>query len=159
MNDAAAIAGLMLSAASARFRVIADEGEDLPERSWQRVTCHLHREDVSWAAIPLIYALSALSFADARPRGHSDVEYEKREDDWFLSDVLSRLTFVQGSLVFDSDYVRGRMMKTRLELRANGTLLVETRGRYGMVHRWFGILRGQKQIRLAVNNGRDVERP
>jgi hypothetical protein len=157
MNDAATIANLMRSAASARFRVITDEGEDLPERSWQRVRCHLHREDVPWAALPLIYALSALSFADARPRGYSNAEYEKREDGWFLEDVLPCLTFEGGSLVFDSDYVRGRMMKTRLEIRANGTVIVETRGRYGMVHRWFSILKGQRQLRLAVKNGRPVE--
>ena len=68
MNDEMeAVYELMKSAAVARFRICHIEGEEYPDRSWQRVTCHLHREDVSWSAIPLIYVIGTLSFADARP--------------------------------------------------------------------------------------------
>ncbi len=48
-----AVYELMKSAAVAGFRICHIEGEEYPDHSWQRVTCHLHREDVSWSAFPL----------------------------------------------------------------------------------------------------------
>ncbi len=71
---------LIHSAATALFRICHVEGEEHPDRSWQRVTCHVHREDVSWSAIPLIYVIGDLSFADARPRGVSDIDYFEKDE-------------------------------------------------------------------------------
>lgn len=72
---------LARSVAAARFRILRVEGEEHPERSWQRVTCHVHRDDVPWAAVPLIYAIGGLSFGDARPRGSSGIDYVE-DDGW-----------------------------------------------------------------------------
>jgi hypothetical protein len=66
--DVLAVTELMRAAASARLRILRIEGHDSPDGSWQRATCHVHREDVPWATVPLIYTIAALSFADARPR-------------------------------------------------------------------------------------------
>ena len=71
-DDAATIAELTRAATMGRVRLLAIEGEEHEdELSWQRATCHLHRQDVSRAAVPLIYTIGALSFSDARARGSS----------------------------------------------------------------------------------------
>jgi hypothetical protein len=113
------------------------------------VTCHLDREDVPWAAIPLIYALSAFSFGDARPRGVSGMDYFE-DDEWTLADLATRLHLEQGALVFDADYVRGRMMKTRIVIASNGRFTIETRNRHEMALRWLDRLRGKKHISLVA---------
>ncbi|HSD65219.1 MAG TPA: hypothetical protein VLF95_00885 [Vicinamibacteria bacterium] len=129
------VAELAHSVAIARFRKLKVEGEEHPDRSWQRVTCHLDREDVPWAAVPLIYALSGMSFGDARPRGASEMDYVE-DDEWTLADLVTRLHLERGELVFDADYVRGRMMKTRIVIGSNGRFTIETRNRHEMALRW-----------------------
>ena len=148
MRDAVeAVAEVGRSAACVRFRILKTEGEEYPERSWQKVTCHVHREDVSWGAIPMIYVLGALSFIDARPRGSSGIDYVE-EDEWLFSDMVQRLRFERGSVVFEADYVRGRMMKTTVTVAPGGKLEIETRNRHEMAVRWLRTLRGKKHIRL-----------
>jgi hypothetical protein len=149
MRDGSTVAGLLTTAAMARFRVLTVEGREDGDLSWQRVVCHVHREDVSSAAVPLIHTLAALSFDDARPRESSELEYEA-VDEWTLSDLAPRLMLEQGTLLFDADYVRGRMMKTRIRVASNGRLTIDTRNRYLMTERWLGMLRGKRSIRLAA---------
>lgn len=132
-----------------RFRILRAEGEEHPDRSWQRVTCHVHREDLPWGAIPLIYTIGALSFADARPRGSSEIDYAER-DEWTVADMASRLRFERGLLSFEADYVRGRMVKTDVTVGPDGRLTVDTRNRHEMALRWLGTLKGQKHIRLVA---------
>ena len=149
MNDEMeAVYELMKSAAVAGFRICHIEGEEHPDRSWQHVTCHLHREDVSWSAIPLIYVIGTLSFADARPRGVSDIDYIEK-DEWHLADMIPRLQLERGGIVFDSDYVRGRMMKTRVTVGPDGKMVVETRNRHEMAVRWLRTIKGKKHLRLV----------
>ena len=147
-DDVEAVYELTKSATLARFRALRSEGEEHPDRSWQRVTCHLHREDVPWASVPLMYALGALSFADARPRGASEIHYDEK-DEWRIADMVQQLHFERGGLVLDIDYVRGRMMKTTVSVRPDGTLVVETRNRHEMATRWLQALKGRKHIRLV----------
>ncbi len=148
-DNVEAVHELVKSAAITRFRILSLEGEEQPDRSWQRVACHVHREDVPWAAVPLIYALGALSFGDARPRGVSGIDYDEG-DEWRVADMVQRLHLERGGLVFDADYVRGRMMKTTVTVRADGRLVVDTRNRHEMALRWLGALRGEKHIRLVA---------
>lgn len=150
-DDVLAVAELLRAAASARLRVLGIEGHEDPDGSWQRMTCHVHREDVPWAAVPLIYTIAALSFADARPRALSEADYQEG-DEWLIADTLGRLQLQRGRLVFDSDYIRGRMMKTRLIIDTEGRLVIETRNRYEMSRRWLDNLRGKRHIRLVAAN-------
>jgi len=136
---------LLKSSALARFRICVSEGKEHPDRSWQRITCHMHRDDVPWAAVPLIYAVSAQSFADARPRGSSDIDYLEK-DEWRFADLLPRLRLARGVLLFDADYVRGRMMKTTVRIAPNGGFVVETRNRHEMALRWLRAIKGKKHI-------------
>jgi len=150
-DDVEAVIELAKSAACARFRILGAEGEEQPDRSWQRVTCHLHREDLPWGAIPVVYALAALSFGDARPRGVSGVDYDEK-DEWRIADMVQRLRLERAGLVFDADYVRGRMMKTTVTVGSDGKLVVETRNRHEMATRWLQALKGKKHIRLAAQS-------
>jgi hypothetical protein len=142
------VAELVVTAAGARIRIVRVEGEEHPDRSWQRVTCHMHREDVPWGAIPLIYVLGVFSFGDARPRGFSDIDYVEK-DEWLIADMVERLRLERGALVFDADYVRGRMVKTTVRVSSDGKVVIETRNRHEMAVRWLRTLRGKKHIRLV----------
>lgn len=155
-DDIQAVAELARSAAAALVRKLKVEGEEHSDRSWQRVTCHLNREDVCWAAVPLIYALGAMSFGDARPRGSSELDYQQ-DDEWTFDDVVRRLQLERGTLVFDADYVRGRMMKTRVTIGSDGKFIVETRNRHEMALRWLDLLKGKRHLRVVAAATRPVE--
>ena len=59
---------------------------------------------------------------------------------------MQRLRFVRGELHFDADYIRGRRIKTRIAVRANGTVMLETIGRGKAVLRWLERMRGKKLL-------------
>src|SRR5436309_14084879 len=109
-DDVDAVYDLAKSAALARFRILGVEGEEHSDRSWQRATCHIHREDLPWGAIPIIYALAPLSFGDGRPRGPSGPDHGEK-DEWRIADMVPRLRFERGGLGFVADYVAGRVAK------------------------------------------------
>src|SRR5687767_3935486 len=111
-------------------------------------------EDVEWAAIPLIYVLGIFSFADARPRGYSEVHFSK-EDDWMAADMLRHLRFEDGALHFYADYVRGRMLKTTIEVRKDGTFLLDTVNRGEAATRWIDRLQGKKSLTLVPTGDSD----
>ena len=112
--------------------------------------CDVHRDDVPWAAVPLIYVVSAQSFMDARARGSSDIDCFA-EDEWRFADLLSRMRLEGRTLVLDADYVRGRMMKTTVSIEPNGKFVVETRNRHEMALRWLNAIKGKKHIRLLAH--------
>ena len=149
IDDIETVHELVRSSALARFRICASTGDEHPDRSWQRVTCHVHRDDVPWAGVPLIYVVSAQSFIDARPRGSSDIDFFA-EDEWRFADLLLRLRLEGGTLSLDVDYIRGRMMKTSVSMEPNGKFVVETRNRHEMALRWVNAIKGKKHIRLLA---------
>jgi len=71
---------LLVRAASQPTRVLTTEGTEEREFSAQRLRCKILRNDVEDGALALIFAVAALSFHDARPRGASDVDYIERDD-------------------------------------------------------------------------------
>ena len=54
---------------------------------------------VEWSAFGFIFALAVLSFADARPRGVSDIDYIE-EDEFGVADLFDGLRYVRGELHF-----------------------------------------------------------
>lgn len=104
-------------------------------------------EVLSSCAFSLIYALGVLSFDDARPRGVSGMDFTD-DDQWGVGDMLQHLRFENGHLRLDADYVRGRMMKTRIDIDEDGVILLETVNRGECAPRWVATLQGKK--RLAV---------
>jgi len=105
-------------------------------------------EDVEWAAIPFIFTVMVLSFADARPRGLSEADFVA-DDQWEPDDMLRHLRFERGALHSYVDYERGRMVKTRIDVRADGTFTLETVNRGQAATRWITRLQGKEVIGLV----------
>jgi hypothetical protein len=102
-------------------------------------------ELVEWGAFGFIFALAALSFADARPRGFSDTDYIE-EDEFSVADLFDGLRYVRGEIHFSADYLRGRLVKTDIIIRPNGTVTLTTRSRGKTAWRWLDRLKGKKHL-------------
>jgi hypothetical protein len=70
-----------------------------------------------------------------------------------VADLLRHLTFVRGRLHFYADYVRGRMVKTTVEIDEDGKILLETVNRGEAATRWVAKLQGKKILALVGSNG------
>lgn len=99
--------------------------------------------DVEHFAFAFIYTLGALSFADARPAGASGMHFVEK-DEWTAADMLRHLEFRGGALHFYADYVRGRCVKTTIDVRSDGTFTLDTVNRGEAATRWIGRLQGKK---------------
>jgi len=104
--------------------------------------------DVEWGGLGFCYVLAALSFADARPRGASELEYEA-EDQLTLKDFLEGLTYVRGELHYYGDYLRGRRLKTRIAVKPDGVVTLDTVGRGKVALRWLDRIKGRKTLQLV----------
>lgn len=102
-------------------------------------------DDVEFAGMGLLYAIGLLSFADARPRGASEMDFNAT-DDWASGDMLRHFRFERGELHFYADYVRGRCMKTDVVVRRDGTFRIETTNRGEAATRWIARLQGKKVL-------------
>jgi hypothetical protein len=101
-------------------------------------------DDVEFAALGIIFTFGALSFADATPRGNSKYDH-KHGDQWTAADMLRHMRFVRGELHFYADYVRGRMMKTTVNVRKDGTFVLETVNRGEQALAWIAKLQGKHE--------------
>jgi hypothetical protein len=84
-------------------------------------------EIVEWGAFGFLYALAALSFHDARPRGMSALDFEA-DDILTVADFMDVLSFNHNGLSEQADYLRGRSMKTDATIRPDGTVRLTTWG-------------------------------
>jgi hypothetical protein len=100
-----------------------------------------------WASFGLIFALAVFSFADARPRGASEMDFVD-DDKHTLADWFECQRFIDGELKFSSDYLRGRCVKTDMTVRKNGQLALSTRNRGKAALRWLDRLQGKKMLKL-----------
>ncbi len=107
---------------------------------------------VEWAAIGFIYAIGVLSFAAARPRGVSGMDFEEK-DQWTAADLLRHLRYERGRLVCETDYVRGRMMKTDVTVFPDGRFTLTTTNRGEAVSRWVAQIQGKKVLRPVPSTG------
>ncbi len=105
-------------------------------------------DTAEWGAFGFMFVVAVLSFEEAKPRNASVLEYEEK-DEFKLSDFIERLRFVRGELRFDADYIRGRRVKTRVVVRSNGTVTLETIGRGKAALRWLEQLKGKKFVQLV----------
>src|SRR6185436_18244161 len=87
----------------------------------------------------LVYAIGALSFADA----DADLDFAE-SDRWRAGDMLRCLSFERGRLRFQADRVRGRCMRTTIEIDPDGKIRIETVGRGEAALRWISTLRAKK---------------
>ena len=114
------------------------DDEDSPEED--------RAEVVEWGAPGFLFAIGVLSFADARPRGLSEIEYVA-SDDFRVSDLVGGLRFQSDELHLDTDHLRGRRLKTRVAVRPDGTGTLETIGPGKAALRWIARVKGEKPLR------------
>jgi len=102
-------------------------------------------DDVAWAAFGFLFAVAALSFNDARPRGVSDRDFLEG-DEFTVADFFVSLRYERGELYLSIDYVRGRYVKTDITVRPDGRVTIETRGRGDAVLRWLDRIQGKRLL-------------
>ncbi len=113
-----------------------------------RLTLQMPEDDVECFAFALVYVLGLLSFHDGRPRGYSGRFFEDN-DEWRADDMLRHLEFQRGCLHFYADYVRGRCVKTTVEITSHGIVTVETVNRGEAALRWVDKLKGKNFLRAV----------
>jgi hypothetical protein len=105
-------------------------------------------ETAEWGSLGFLFVLGALSFVDAKPRNLSIADYSEK-DNFGLADFVKGLRFLRGELHFDADYIRGRRIKTRVAVRTNGTVRLETIGRGKAALRWLEQMKGKHFLRVV----------
>jgi hypothetical protein len=135
MSDARLAAfALLETAASVVFNVVDEQVEVSPGGDATNVRLELtlgdeeSDSDVEWGALGFMFALAVLSFADARPRGVSDMHFLE-QDELGLADFLPAVHFERGRLTYRGDYIRGRAVKTSISVAQDGRVSLETAGR------------------------------
>ena len=113
-----------------------------------RLTLQMPEDDVECFAFALIYVLGLLSFHDGRPRGYSGKFFDD-DDEWRADDMLRHLEFRGGRLYFDADYVRGRCLKTTIQVTGDGIVTIETVNRGEAAVRWVDKLKGKQYLQAV----------
>jgi hypothetical protein len=115
-----------------------------------RIDLQLDEDLVATCAFGFLYVIGVLSFHDGRPRGASGTWFED-EDQFNAADMLQYTTFEYGKLHMYVDYLRGRCVKTTVEVGSDGRALVETVNRGQAATRWVDRLRGGKFLRAVAD--------
>jgi hypothetical protein len=99
-------------------------------------------------AFGLIFVLGLFSFHDGRPRGVSGKWFED-DDEFTAADMLRHLKFERGTLKMYVDYLRGRCIKTDVEVSSDGRIVLRTVNRGQAATRWVDRLKGKKFLRAV----------
>ena len=150
--------GLLETGTLVLFRVVDTHTELSPDKENICVRAELVFEDddkdsesgeiIEWAAFGFLFTLAVLSFHDARPRGISELDYQPN-DAFTVDDFFDCLSSKHGELRLQSDYIRGRSMKTDVTVRPNGSVTLTTWGRGQSALRWLDDLRGKKRFAVV----------
>ena len=119
-----------------------DQAGDIPS---QDIKLLIDEDDVETSAFGILYAVSLISFLQARPAGSSVIDY-REEDIWSAEDLHRHISFRYGKLHFYADYVRGRLMKTAIEISKDGSVVIETINRADQATQWAEFLLGKRQM-------------
>lgn len=110
-----------------------------------RMQLQVDDEILDSCAHGLIFAIGVLSFHDARPRGVSG-EWFEDGDQFTVADLLSHIKFEHGKLHMYVDYLRGRCVKTTIDVASDGKVRVETVNRGKAAIAWVTKLQGKKLL-------------
>lgn len=105
---------------------------------------------VRTTSFALVYVLALLSFADARPRGVSGQWYDD-DDQFTAADLLRNLNFEHGKLHLYVDYLRGRCVKTTVEVSSDGRIRLDTVNRGQAATRWVDRLKGKSFLKPVAS--------
>lgn len=135
---------LLRTAAALPIEVVEVEEDDTSPEGSIRMVLRIPEDDVCWGSIPLLFALGVLSYAEARPRGVCDMHFNAA-DEWRVTDLVEHIQFERGHLRLTTDYVRGRMMKTSVDVAPDGTIHLRVANRASSAKRWVSMLQGHGQ--------------
>lgn len=128
------------------IEVIETHIGETPDDVAVRMELRAEEDLVQSTGFALIYVLALLSFADARPRGVSGHWYED-DDQFTAADMLRHLRFEGHSLHLYVDYLRGRCLKTTVEIFGEGRVRLETANRGKAATRWVDRIKGKKFLK------------
>ncbi|MEI9942215.1 MAG: hypothetical protein WDO69_33785 [Pseudomonadota bacterium] len=127
----------------------SDANPTVGDEDWHvRMQLQVDEELVDSCAHGLIFAVGVLSFHDARPRGVSG-EWFEDGDQFSASDMLNHITLERGKLHMYVDYLRGRCVKTTVEIGSDGKVLLETVNRGKAALKWIARLQGKKLLQTV----------
>ena len=127
------------------FKLVESKGEEFKGITSQRIALKIDEDAVETSAFGIMYVIGLLSFLQGRPAGLSEMDYNG-QDIWSVEDFCRRVSFVRGTLRFHADYVRGRLMKTSVEITRDGTVVIETINRADQASQWAEYLLGKRGL-------------
>ena len=92
---------------------VGDEG------SYVRIEMQVDEDLLDSCGLGLLFTFGLLSFHDGRPRGYSGKWFDD-DDEWTAADLVQHFRFERGRLILDTDYLRGRCMKTEVTVSSDG---------------------------------------
>jgi hypothetical protein len=110
-----------------------------------RIQLQTDRERIESSAHGLLFVVGALSFNEARPSPDSN-EWFEPADQFTAADLLEHLRFEQGKLRLHVDYLRGRCVKTTVEVASDGKIRLETTQRGKAAVGWVTRLQGKQLL-------------
>jgi hypothetical protein len=131
--------------AAATFKLVESNSDQVGDIPNQQIRLLIDEDDVETSAFGILYSVTLLSFLQARPAGVSVIDF-REQDVWSVEDLFRHLSYKHGSLHFYADYVRGRLMKTTVEISKDGTLVIETSNRADEATQWVEYLLGKRGI-------------
>jgi len=127
------------------FKLVESKSDQVAGIPSQQIKLLIDEDDIETAAFGIMYSISLVSFLQARPAGVSVIHYLE-QDIWSAEDFHRHLSFRHGKLHFHADYVRGRLMKTTIEMSKDGTLVIETINRADQASQWAEYLLGKRGL-------------
>ncbi|MDZ7762512.1 MAG: hypothetical protein U5L00_19970 [Desulfovermiculus sp.] len=101
----------------------------------QQIVFQFIEDEPDLFAFDLLFTLGLMSYIDAQPVGISHHHYN-RNDEWGIEKFLKCLRFERGNLIFSSDYIDGRMMKTDIQFKPGGKVTLSTQNRGRIAEHW-----------------------
>lgn len=126
--------------------VESDARPTVGDEDWNvRMQLQVDEDLIETCAHGVIFAIGVLSFHDGRPRGVSGQWFED-DDQFTAADMLRHLHFENGKLRMCLDYLRGRCVKTTVEVASDGVVRLETVNRGKAALNWVARLQGKKLL-------------
>ena len=130
-------------AAATEFKLVKSNSSQAGDIPSQQIRLLIDEDDIETSAFGILYSVSLLSFLQARPAGVSVIDF-REQDLWSVEDLLRHVSFEHGKLRFYADYVRGRLMKTTVEISRDGSVVIETINREDEATQWAEYLLGKR---------------
>lgn len=126
-----------------------DSKPTVGDEDWNvRMQLQVDEDLIETCAHGFIFTVGVLSFHDGRPRGASSQWFED-DDQFTAADMLNHLHFENGKLRMYVDYLRGRCIKTTVEVGSDGMVRLETVNRGKAALKWITMLQGKKLLQAV----------